>query len=145
MKDVLQHALDSREGDVIVWTNDDVTFTDGGLEQITTHASKWDFGCVRRSANHIGRDCFWFRRGWLADHFVSMPDVVLSAPACDLVIAKWLRKMRGLPHDLESMNYDYPPVDYPPGIIYHEYHESSWLPHQTSPSARHNEELFRTL
>lgn len=142
MRDYLRAGLDRTRADVIIWTNDDVSFLPGGIEKIKAHARKFDFGCSRRDAQHIGREVFWFSRAWLREHIDELPDVILAAPQQDLVMAKWLRAQRGLKTTMENLLLDMPPVELPPGIVAHEEHPSRWLQHQESASARHNAMLF---
>lgn len=144
MKDVLQAGLDTG-ADFILWLNDDGALAPGAFDAIRAHVSRWDFGCVRRHALHIGREAFWFRSDWLKRHIAEMPDVILAASMSDLVIAKWMRKRRGIPTTMENLGLDFPPVELPPGLIQHEAHESTWIAHQDSPSARHNQALFDAL
>lgn len=143
MRDILQAGLDARPAaDVICWTNDDCAFTPGALDKIQAHAGRFDFGCVRRDAAHVGREAFWFSRDWLAANLGAMPDVILGTPLVDLILAKWLRGFRGIKSTPENMGLDFPPVELPPGLIYHAPHESRWLEHQDSASARHNADLY---
>jgi hypothetical protein len=144
MRDVLAAGLET-EADCVIWTNSDCALTPGALDKIKAHCARWDFGCVRRDAAHVGREAFFFRSDWLRANIEKMPDAILAAPIVDLVMAKWLRGLRGIKTTRENLALDFPPVDLPAGLIYHAAHESSWLPHQESASARWNEKLLDAL
>ena len=142
-KELFQSASIYPGRDVLIWTNDDVAFAPGAMEAIARHARKFDFGCVRRNPSHIGRECFWFSRDFLNKHWSDMPDPYLSMPKQDLILARWLRKLRGIPTTHDNLMFDFLPVDHPPGLVTHEDHESSWLNHLDSFEAQHNEHLWR--
>lgn len=144
LRDILAEGLETK-ADVVIWLNDDCAFTPGALDKIRAHCSRWDFGCVRRDPQHIGRESFFFRREWLAANLDKMPDVISGAPMGDLALAKWLRGLRGIKTTMENIALDFPPVELPAGLIYHAPHESSWLQHQDAPSAKWNRDLFDGL
>lgn len=126
MKEMLQEGLDANK-DVVIFTNDDVTFLPYTLDKIRAHAQKFDFGCSRRPRNpvHCGREIFWFRSEWLKEHWNDIPNPYWSVQKPDLIMCRWLRHLKGIPTTLENLNYDFPPVDVP-DIIYHEDHPSHW-------------------
>jgi len=126
LKDVLRYGLgDGR--DVVIWTNDDVKFKPDTVDRIKAHAQKFPFGCSRRDSKHVGREIFWFRQSWLADHIDEMPDVYIARPKFDLVIARWLRSKLGITTVLENLTLDFPPMEVPAGLVEHEPHESTWV------------------
>jgi hypothetical protein len=141
-KDILQQALDNTNRDLIVLSNSDVQFRPDTASRICEHARRFDFGCARRAAGHQGREIYWFTRTWLQRNIATMPDVILGAPKCDFVLARWLRGFRGIPTDMRNLFFDMPPVELPAGLIHHEEHTSAWLTHQNSASAKHNEKLW---
>jgi hypothetical protein len=127
VKELLEHGL-SKGCDVVVLTNDDVTFNDQTLPRIIEHALRWDFGCSRRPRvpTHMGREIFWWRSDWLRAHLDDVPDCYWTLQRVDLILAKWMRNMKGIPTTKENLYYDFPPVELPEGLIYHEEHESHW-------------------
>jgi hypothetical protein len=144
MKELFGHGLNAHK-DVVAFTNDDVTFPSGALEKIRKHAQKFDFGCSRRPRNpvHIGREIFWFRSDWLREHWEQMPNPYWSVQKPDLILARWLRHLRGIPTTLENLHYDFPPVDVP-DLIIHEDHRSHWavLEIEQSNEGLYNESLW---
>jgi hypothetical protein len=149
LRDILAAGLEAGDGignaDVVIWTNDDCGFTPGALDAIKAHVSRWDFGCVRRDPQHMGREAFFFRASWLRDNLAKMPDVIMGTCVFDLTLAKWLRGLRGIKTTMENLALDFPPVDLPAGLVSHVEHESSWLAHQDAPSAEWNRKLFEGL
>lgn len=144
IRDILAAGLET-DADCVVWLNDDCAFTPGALDKMKAHCARWDFGCVRRDPQHIGRESFFFRREWLAANIASMPDVLISTAMGDLTLAKWLRGRRGIKTTMENLALDFLPVELPAGLIYHAPHESSWLAYQDAPSAILNRALFDGL
>jgi hypothetical protein len=140
-KDILMAALMATNDDIIVLANSDVTFKPFTADRIREHTQRFLFGCARREPSHQGREIYWFARRWLEGNIDKMPDVILGAPKCDFVLAKWLRAKRGIPTTLQNLFYDMPPVELS-NLIEHEEHVSAWLPYQHSPSAIHNEYLW---
>lgn len=134
--------------DVVCWTNDDVSFPVGSLDRIKRHARQWDFGCSRRPRNpvHVGREIFWFRSDWLRANWGKIPDPVWSVQKPDLILAKWMRGMRGIKTTMENLEYDFAPVELP-GIITHEDHKSDWDRPEVleSPEGRYNEQLWEAM
>ena len=148
VRDLLEHGL-SKGRDVVILTNDDVTFNDQTLPTILNHARKWDFGCSRRpeEPTHIGREIFWWRSDWLRAHINEFPDVYWTLQRVDLVLAKWMRGMLGIPTTDENLKYDFPPVEIPAGLIYHEKHESHWNAPEifTSAESVHNDNVWNAM
>lgn len=135
--------------DVVCFTNDDVSFPVGSLDRIKRHACKWDFGCSRRPRVpvHVGREIFWFRSDWLRANWANLPDPYWSVQKPDLILAMWMRRMRGIKTTLENLEYDFAPVELPPGIIEHEDHKSDWdRPEVLSlPEGLYNEQLWELM
>jgi hypothetical protein len=144
VKDVLKSCMAISPTDVIILTNTDVHFPEGSISKIMEHARKFKFGCSRRHSSHLGREVYWFERRWLRDHIDEMPDAILGAPKVDFIIAKWMRQYHGIQSTLETLAYDFPPVELPPGLIYHPPHMSAWLSFPNAASARHNQNLWET-
>lgn len=141
LKSILEEALHhANPQDCILWTNDDVTIKHPN--QFLLHTSVFDFCSIRRDPNHVGREAFAFNAGWLRKNLDSMPDVIIGVPWFDLVIARWMRELKGVKTTKENMAWDFFPAEIEPGAIYHEDHESSWLEHQESPAALHNKKLW---
>jgi hypothetical protein len=135
--------------DVVCFTNDDVSFPVGSLDRIKRHARQWDFGCSRRPRNpvHVGREIFWFRSDWLRANWGKVPDCYWTVQKPDLILARWMRGMRGIKTTYENLEYDFPPVELPAGIIEHEEHASHWANNETEQSmeGRHNETIWAKM
>jgi hypothetical protein len=144
MKEMLQEGLDAHK-DVIVFSNDDVSFPNGAIDKIKRHAQKFDFGCSRRPRIpvHCGREIFWFRDDWLRKNWHIIPNPFWSVQRPDLIMCRWLRQLKGIPTTVENLNYDFPPVDVP-DVIYHEDHPSHWNCDEilNSREGLHNEALW---
>jgi hypothetical protein len=148
VRDLVQRGLDERK-DVVILTNDDVTFNAQTLPTILAHARKWDFGCSRRPEEpvHIGREIFWWRSDWLREHINEMPDCYWTLQRVDLILAKWMRNFLGIPTTDENLKYDMAPVELPAGLIYHEKHESHWNARDifTSPESVYNDQVWNAM
>lgn len=125
-KELLSRALDSG-ADGIVNTNDDVEFLPDTLDRIKAHLSKWDFGCSRRPRDpvHIGREIVFYRTDWLKANWDKLPDPYWGLHKPDLILARYLRSLHGIPTTWENLKYDFPPVELP-NLIHHEEHPSHW-------------------
>lgn len=145
---LLMKGLESGK-DVCAFTNDDVSIPAGSLDKIRAHAAKWDFGCSRRPRTpvHIGREIFWFKSDWLKKNWGNVPSCYWTVQKPDLILAKWMRKMRGIETTYENLNFDMSPVELPAGIIEHEDHESHWDCDAVtkSPEGLHNEKLWAEM
>lgn len=134
--------------DVVCFTNDDVSFPVGSLDRIKRHARQWDFGCSRRPRYpvHVGREIFWFRSDWLRANWSRVPDCIWSVQKPDLILAKWMRGMRGIKTTMENLEYDFAPVELP-NVITHEDHKSDWDRPEVlnSPEGMHNERLWEAM
>lgn len=145
-KELFGRGLDANK-DAVIFTNDDVTFKPDTLDRIKAHLQKFDFGCSRRHEGHPGREIFWFRSDWLRKNWDTLPNVYWSVQKPDLCVARWLRNFRGIPTTLENLVYDFPPVEVPAGLIYHEEHKSNWDNPQVEGTmeGRHNEAVWATM
>lgn len=141
LKDLLQAGLDSG-AECIVWTNDDTAFSKGALEAMARHVAVFGFGCVRRDAGHVGREAFFFSTGWLRENISAMPDPFIVVPKADLIMARWLRSLRGISTTRDNLLVDFFPVELPPGLVAHEDHVSGWLDSTKTPASLHNERLW---
>lgn len=135
--------VETTTADGIVFTHDDVTFKPDTLDRIKAHLQKFDFGCSRRAPGHIGREIFWFRSDWLRKNWEELPNPYWSVQKPDLILARWLRHLKGIPTTMENLNYDFPPVELP-DLIYHEDHKSNWDNPEVEGSMEglHNEILW---
>lgn len=129
--------------DAIVFTHDDVSFKPDTLGRIKAHLQKFDFGCSRRHAGHIGREIFWFKSDWLRKHWDALPNPYWSVQKPDLILARWMRHLKGIPTTMHNLNYDFPPVELD-DVIYHEDHESNWANAEVEGSmeGQHNERMW---
>jgi hypothetical protein len=144
VKELLRLALDKGK-DGVIFTNDDVTFQPDTIDRIKRHLFLWDYGCSRRPRDpvHIGREIFFFRSDWLRAHWEEMPDPYWSVQKPDLILARWMRQLRGIPTTMRNLNYDFPPVEIPAGLITHEDHPSHWVGEtESSKEGRYNEQLW---
>lgn len=139
IKDVIRPALkESMPGDVIIWTNDDVSI-DPALIDIINNGLEED-GCfsIRRDGDpHVGRDAFVFSHRWLKKNFRQIPDFYQGCPWFDLVLAAMIRKNYGIRSTMENLEQDIPPADMVKRLIRHEEHESGWVGRFKTESA-HN-------
>jgi len=94
----------------------------------------------------VGREIFWFRSDWLRANWGKLPDCYWTVQKPDLILAKWMRSMRGIKTTYENLEYDFAPVELP-GIIEHEDHPSDWDRYEVlnSPEGRHNESLWAAM
>lgn len=143
-KELLQEGLNQHK-DIVVFTHDDVTFLPFTLNKIRAHANKFDFGCSRRpsSPTHIGREIFWFTDDFLRRNWEKLPNPYWSVQKPDLIFARWMRSLRGIPTTTHNLIYDFPPVEVP-DVIFHEEHESHWSNSEVENSKEglHNEALW---
>src|SRR6266478_3344918 len=147
VKDFLLEGLRTGK-DVVTFTNDDVSFPIGALDRIKRHARQWNFGCSRRPRNpvHVGREIFWFRSDWLKANWTRVPDCIWSVQKPDLILAKWMRGLRGIKTTMQNLEYDFPPIELP-NVIEHEDHPSDWDRPEVlnSPEGRHNEAIWAAM
>jgi hypothetical protein len=125
LKDVLSKAVAKTESqdDIVLWCNDDVIL----LEEIMDWLPSIDRAVgMRRDDDHIGRELFAFRAGWLADNWDEIPDFILGCPVFDLVLAAIIRKAHGFDSTLENMARDLHPADAVVRYALHEPHSSGW-------------------
>jgi hypothetical protein len=128
VKELLAKGLETGK-DAVAFTNDDVAFPEGSIETIRKHVEKFDFGCSRRPPEpkiHIGREIFFFKSDWLRKHWNEVPECYWTVQRPDLILAKWMRRMRGIETTMENLNYDFAPIELPAGLITHENHPSHW-------------------
>lgn len=148
VRDLIERGL-SEGKDVVILTNDDVTFNDQTLPRILEHARKWDFGCSRRPEDpiHVGREIFWCRSDWLKAHLGEFPDCYWTLQRVDLILAKWMRSLLGIPTTNENLYFDFPPLEIPAGLIYHEKHESHWNAPEifTSAESVYNDQVWNAM
>lgn len=144
-KKLLALGLDSGK-DAVVFTHDDVTFKSDTLDRIKAHLQKFDFGCSRRHKDHIGREIFWFRSDWLRKNWDVLPNPYWSVQKPDLILARWLRQIKGIPTTMQNLNYDFPPVEMA-DLIYHEDHQSNWSNAEVEGSIEglHNEKVWAEM
>lgn len=141
LKDLLQAGLET-DADVVLITNDDCSFSENALEKIARHCQVFEYGCVRRDKEHIGREAFFFLSTWLREHISEMPDVIICIDRWDLIIARWLRNFRDFKTTGANLIEDFFPVDCEPGLIEHESHSSWWTGASNSPASKWNAKLW---
>lgn len=148
VKDYLALGLELNR-DIVVFTNDDVAFPPTSFDRIMSHARKWDYGCSRRPRipTHIGREIFWFKSDWLREHFTEVPECFWGVQKPDLILARWMRRLRGIDTTMENLYEDFWPVELCAGIVTHEDHPSHWTAPeiQNCQQTKDNERIWREM
>lgn len=138
LKDILGRALAESKHvqDVIIFTNDDIRLPEGTPAKIRAYMDQHQVGGIsmrRTESNgedHMGRDLFAFRAGYLRHIWEEFPDYVIGGPVFDLGIVAMLRRhcaaTQDRVSDLHSMTQDWEPADMPPGLALHTSHKSAW-------------------
>ncbi len=132
-----------RDPNLLVLTNDDVLFAPGLTDSVEQNvpqakcawASRHEFVrlpqaptcleilCARK---HCGADLFAMTPAWWRAHRRDYPDMLLGAPAWDMVMRRLMQLTGGV--ELHA-------------ALAHEEHLSHWLTHRNDPSATYNEAL----
>lgn len=141
-------ALGLKAGkDSVAFTNDDTGFLPDTAARIMAHVEKFDFGCSRRPPEpevHCGREIFFFKSDWLKAHWDEVPECYWTVQKPDLLLLRWMRRLRGTETTWANLTLDFAPVEIPSGLITHEPHPSHWdcdaVIH--SVEGQHNEALW---
>jgi len=126
--------------DIIVFTNDDVTFAQGLTATLlcvehAAWASRHEFirlpnlpSCLEILAGrkHCGADLFAMTPAWWCRHRAEFPDMIIGCEAWDLVLRKLMASTGGI--ELHA-------------AIAHEEHGATWQGRRSDPSALHNRKL----
>ncbi len=142
VKDLLDFGVRwaRHENALLIFSNFDVLFAPGlteTLRHVTTcaYASRHEFVrlkseptcleivCARK---HPGCDLFAMTPAWWQEHRRDYPDMLLGAPAWDMVMRRLMQLTGGV--ELHA-------------ALAHEEHASHWLTHRGDPSATYNERL----
>lgn len=150
IRDLVEDAITRGQAnpeDVIVLTNDDVSFVEGlgawigeTSDQRAAWANRWDFRklqnflpteIVRTGIWCVGTDCFAFTVGWWNLHKQTYPDFVLGCEAWDWVLREVIRDSGGF--EIHAM-------------LYHQHHQSFWQSGDNrykNPGNHHNQKLAK--
>jgi hypothetical protein len=129
LKEVLRRGMAAckKDLDVVLWTNDDIGLDPGIVEWcMESVVADGALSMRRNESGHMGRDLFAFTKGWLNNHFQSIPDFVLGCPCFDLALAAQIRKFHGIKSTMDNFVLDIWPAETPHRYALHENHPSSW-------------------
>lgn len=148
INDLLDHACNIPDDDIVVWTNLDVCLCMDAPEIIRRKLSNGDCCFARRvdvedgrkvlmrldlhhREVHGGTDLFAFRAGWWKKNRHLMPKMFLACEAFDFVLRRIMLAQR-------------PKAEITPTILYHEVHEAFWAKGKNlveNPAQRHNRKI----
>lgn len=166
LKDTLAQSVQcASDDDIVMFTNDDVVFTDRCLNDIRAKARYTGIVTASRidvdnpilgsfkgtnGVRHLGRDLVAFRSSWLKANIDKIPDFVLGASEWDIVLAAIARKECNCITSNQNIGMMHPDCETSVGTLFHEKHDAVWNRTNnvdTSPSQKHNrllaEEWFR--
>lgn len=142
IRDVIDDGIEQAHGqpdDLIVWSNDDVCFTEDITNDIWWAACGWasrrDFMAVPRRITkdavakgrfHPGCDLAFFTVAQWADIRQKMPDMLLAREAFDLILMHVLAGFGG--KEIKD-------------VLAHSMHFQYWVSHSSDPSSMHNKSL----
>ncbi len=147
MLDIFNSALPELKEpeDILIFTNDDVGFSDTALTDIRRACGlrgacfgyRFDHGKIEWPLDHFetvsapcngGIDVFAFNRRWIVAHGKEFPDMLLGRTGWDLVFRNIIRKTGGM----EVV-----------GAIWHEDHVSWWKQNFDTPGNKYNTEHLK--
>lgn len=129
LKDILRKGLEmaSEDLDIIVWTNDDISFGPEIMEWCAKSVQADAAVSMRRNEeDHMGRDLFAFTKQWLKREFDDIPDFVQGVPYFDLALAAKIRKYHGIQTTYDNLKDDIWPAETHHRLALHEPHPPSW-------------------
>lgn len=144
--DIIDHGdLLAQAGDILVWTNSDVSFVPEALNEIRKKLASMPCCFSRRidvrdnaprrtlrdlasQPAHVGADLFAMRASFWREHGAELPFLFLGAEGWDWVMRHWMWKYA-------------PQAEMRPPVIYHQAHQSEWAKREnikSAPSQLHN-------
>lgn len=158
--------------DAILWTNDDTVLHPGVVDAMTVklktaqcigsfrvNYDKVDDGAItgnpdllrqrgERDSNgdlrsDLGRDLFAWKKSWLTEHWLEIPDFILGELEFDVVMAVIVRRESGIYTDRRNVTQVMPSCELDKGFVLHQKHERQWTSseHKDSPAKLHNKRL----
>lgn len=73
-----------------------------------------------------GRDLFAFTKGWLDEHWASIPDYVLGSSDWDSTLATLMRITKGIEVSSSTWIQRDERCELPTGLVFHEHHSADW-------------------
>jgi hypothetical protein len=164
-KDVITEGLTgARDNDVILWTNDDtvlhprvITALEEKLARVPCVSSfrvnfnkisdedlkepphtLWQRGEKNADGTlrlDLGRDLFAWRKSWLVEHWLEIPDFLLGELEFDVAMAVMIRKEAGIFTDKRNVLQIMPSCELERGFVIHKLHERQWTSKEAKDSA----------
>lgn len=161
-----------RDDDVIVWTNDDTVLHPTVLNSLEAKlkvvpcvgsfrvnfdkVSEADLKeppatLLQRGEKNIdgslrldlGRDLFAWRKSWLVEHWLEIPDFLLGELEFDIVMAVMVRREAGVFTDKRNVLQVMPQCELEKGLVLHQKHTRQWTSGEAKDAAAklHNKRL----
>lgn len=161
-----------RDDDVILWTNDDTVLHPNVVQALsdrlktsacvgsfrvnfdkvseadlkntpTTLAARGEKNGDGSLRIDLGRDLFAWRKSWLVENWLSIPDFLLGELEFDVVMAVMVRRESGVFTDKRNVLQIMPGCEIDRGYVLHEKHERQWTAKEAKDSAAkiHNKRL----
>jgi hypothetical protein len=161
-----------RPDDAILWTNDDTVLHPGVIDAMTAKLKsaacvgsfRVNFDKVvdasiisdpdklrqrgERDANgdlrtDLGRDLFAWKKSWLIEHWLEIPDFILGELEFDVVMAVIVRREAGIYTDKRNVAQVMNACELAKGYVLHQKHTRQWTSseHKDSPAKLHNKRL----
>jgi hypothetical protein len=91
----------------------------------------------------LGRDLFAWRKSWLVENWLAIPDFLLGELEFDVVMAVMVRRESGVFTDKRNVLQIMPGCEIDRGYVLHEKHERQWTAKEAKDSAAkiHNKRL----
>ena len=153
-----------RPDDAVLWTNDDTVLHPGVVAAMTDKlkrvpcvgsfrvnfdrveseaiASNPDLLRQRGERDHdgnlrsdLGRDLFAWRKSWLTEHWLEIPDFILGELEFDVVMAVIVRREAGIYTDKRNVLQVMPACELDKGFVLHQKHERQWTASEHKDSA----------
>lgn len=172
-KDVIAEGLTRcASDDFLLWTNDDTVLHSGVLDALTEKVKSVDcVGSFRVNFDKVseedlkhtpktllergeknadgtlridlGRDLFAWRKSWLIEHWLELPDFLLGELEFDVVMAVMVRREAGIFTDKRNVLQIMPSCELDRGYVLHCKHERQWTgaDAKDSPAKIHNKRL----
>ena len=155
-KDVIAEGLTrAKPDDVLVWTNDDTVLHPAVIaaldeklrtvpcvgsfrvnfdrvseadlkESPTTLLQRGEKNIDGSLRMDLGRDLFAWRKSWLIEHWLEIPDFLLGELEFDIVMAVMVRKEAGVFTDKRNVLQVMPQCELDKGLVLHQKHQRQW-------------------
>lgn len=105
--------------------------------------SKTPDALARQGQRDLGRDLMAFRKSWLVENWLNIPDFFLGELEWDLVFATMIRKSAGVFTDRANIKAPCTKSELPYGYVLHEAHQRRWTMEEfrNAPAKSHNRRL----